>query len=64
MLRRINSVAKKRNIVLTDASKFGQIYPTSFGEIEKISLLITTADAPQDDLDFLRNQGVEVLVSD
>ncbi|MFC1503080.1 DNA-binding transcriptional regulator YciT [Pseudomonadota bacterium] len=52
----------KRNIVLTDASKFGQIYPTSLGRNDQFSVLITNANAPVEDLTFLKEQGVEVIL--
>ena len=52
----------KRNIVLTDASKFGQIFPTSLGESKEISVLVTNKDAPQQDIDALRAQGVEIIL--
>ncbi|GAM76199.1 transcriptional regulatory protein yciT [Vibrio ishigakensis] len=51
---------KRRNIVLTDSSKFGQIYPSTIGSISQISLLLTDESAPKEDLDFLESQGVEV----
>ena len=52
----------KRNIVLTDASKFGQIFATSLGDIKQFSILVTNQDAPQQDLDFIRSQGVQILL--
>ena len=51
----------RRNIVLTDSSKFGQIYPSSIGKTSEISILLTDDAAPKDDIDALKNQGVEVL---
>jgi DeoR/GlpR family transcriptional regulator of sugar metabolism len=52
----------KQNIVMTDASKFGQIFPTSIGDGKQISVLITNKEAPQQDMDFLRAQGVEIFL--
>lgn len=51
----------RRNIVLTDSSKFGQIYPSSIGKTSEISILLTDDAAPKDDIDALKSQGVEVL---
>ncbi|GAM68614.1 transcriptional regulatory protein yciT [Vibrio sp. JCM 19236] len=51
---------KRRNIVLTDSSKFGQIYPSTIGSISQISLLLTDESAPKEDLEFLQSQGIEV----
>ena len=51
----------RRNIVLTDSSKFGQIYPSSIGKTSEISILLTDDSAPMEDIDALKSQGVEVL---
>ncbi|MGR5145982.1 DNA-binding transcriptional regulator YciT [Photobacterium alginatilyticum] len=51
----------RRNIVLTDSSKFGQIYPSSIGKTSEISILLTDDAAPKDDIDVLKSQGVDVL---
>lgn len=51
----------RRNIVLTDSSKFGQIYPSSIGKTSEISILLTDDSAPTEDIETLKNQGVEVL---
>jgi len=53
---------KRRNIVLTDSSKFGQIYPSSIGKTSEISVLLTDEAAPKSDLEQLRKQGVEVVL--
>ncbi|PJC87159.1 DeoR family transcriptional regulator [Vibrio sp. HA2012] len=53
----------KRNIVLSDASKFGQIYSTSIGTIEQFSTLITNEWAPREDIDWLRAKGMEVILN-
>ncbi|MGF1713998.1 DeoR/GlpR family DNA-binding transcription regulator [Photobacterium chitinilyticum] len=51
----------RRNIVLTDSSKFGQIYPSSIGKTSEISILLTDDSAPTEDIETLKKQGVEVL---
>ena len=53
---------KRRNIVLTDSSKFGQIYPSSIGDIKDISVLLTDKAAPKDALEHLANLGVEIIL--
>lgn len=53
---------KRRNIVLTDSSKFGQIFPSTIGSTKQISILLTDNKAEKEDLDFIRKQGVEVVV--
>ncbi|WP_375748538.1 DNA-binding transcriptional regulator YciT [Vibrio sp. HN007] len=53
---------KRRNIVLTDSSKFGQIYPSSIGDVGEISVLLTDESAPKADIEHLKNQGVEVIL--
>lgn len=53
---------KRRNVVLTDSSKFGQIFPSSIGSTEEISVLITDKAAPKDMLEHLKSKGVEVIV--
>ncbi|HCE2218845.1 TPA: DeoR/GlpR transcriptional regulator [Vibrio parahaemolyticus] len=56
-------LAKKRcNIVLTDSSKFGQIYPSSIGKTNEISVLLTDKAAPKSDLEQLKKLGVEVVL--
>jgi len=53
---------QRRNIILTDSSKFGQIYPSTIGNTEQISILLTDKNAQQSDLKFLRNKGVDVIL--
>ncbi|GAL17724.1 transcriptional regulatory protein YciT [Vibrio maritimus] len=53
---------KRRNVVLTDSSKFGQIFPSSIGSTNEISVLITDEAAPLDMLKHLKSKGVEVFV--
>lgn len=52
----------RRNIVLTDSSKFGQIFPSSIGSIQEIAALLTDAGAPKAALDHLQKNGVEVII--
>lgn len=52
----------KRNIVLTDASKFGQIFATSLGDTRQFNILVTNKEVPQQDLDYIRGQGVQVFL--
>ncbi|GAL26057.1 transcriptional regulatory protein YciT [Vibrio variabilis] len=53
---------KRRNVVLTDSSKFGQIFPSSIGSTNEISVLITDESAPREMLEHLKSKGVEVFV--
>lgn len=50
----------RRNIVLTDSSKFGQIFPSTIGRIDQISIVLTDSSAPKVDIDFLKNNGITV----
>ncbi|PSW06569.1 DNA-binding transcriptional regulator YciT [Photobacterium lipolyticum] len=54
----------KRNIVLTDSSKFGQIYSTSLGALDKFSVLVTNSGVPQEDLNWLEQHGVRLELVD
>ncbi|CAG9001400.1 MAG: Glucitol operon repressor [Candidatus Celerinatantimonas neptuna] len=46
---------QKRNIILTDSSKFGSIFPTTIGEtMRDYQMLVTGQDAPEDDIHFLK----------
>ncbi|MBD0788289.1 DeoR/GlpR transcriptional regulator [Vibrio sp. Y2-5] len=53
---------QRRNIILTDSSKFGQIYPSTIGRFDQISILLTDDNASQSDLRFLKQQGIEVIL--
>lgn len=53
---------QRRNIVLTDSSKFGQIFPSSIGKSDQISIVLTDDNANSEQLDSLRNMGVEVIL--
>nr|WP_239502688.1 DeoR/GlpR family DNA-binding transcription regulator [Vibrio astriarenae] len=54
----------RRNIVLTDSSKFGQIYPSTIGKTDNIDILLTDSGVSQFDIEFLKSHYVEVHVSD
>ncbi|WP_117232572.1 DNA-binding transcriptional regulator YciT [Vibrio maerlii] len=54
---------KRRNIVLTDSSKFGQIYPSSIGQPRAISMVLTDESAPNEDIAHLKSMGIEVIVN-
>lgn len=49
-------------VLLADASKFGRRGPVRVANVEQISCLITDDAAPADDLDRLRERGVEVVI--
>lgn len=53
---------QRRNIILTDSSKFGQIYPSTIGRFDQISILLSDNNASQSDLSFLKQQGIEVIL--
>jgi len=53
---------QRRNIILTDSSKFGQIFPSTIGSTEQISILLTDNHAEESDLTFLRRRGVEIIL--
>lgn len=59
-----DAIVKKnrRNIVLTDSSKFGQIYPSSINAHGVISVLLTDNAAPEEDIQYLRSQGIDVIL--
>ncbi|NAW58950.1 MULTISPECIES: DeoR family transcriptional regulator [unclassified Vibrio] len=53
---------KRRNIVLTDSSKFGQIYPSAIGPTSAVSVLLTDDAAPEGDIEYLSQNGVSVIL--
>ena len=57
-----NAILNKnqRNIVLTDSSKFGQIYSTSIGKLQQFSILVTNSDIDPADLDWIRDHGIQI----
>ncbi|UYI50276.1 DNA-binding transcriptional regulator YciT [Vibrio parahaemolyticus] len=50
----------RRNIVLTDSSKFGQIFPSTIGRLEQISIVLTDNSAPKEDINYLKQNGITV----
>ncbi|MFM2483991.1 DeoR family transcriptional regulator [Celerinatantimonas yamalensis] len=53
---------QKRNIILTDASKFGLIFPTTLGgSIDAFDMLVTGKDAPESDIHYLSQQDIELV---
>lgn len=61
-----NAILNKnqRNIVLTDASKFGQIFSTSIGRLDQFSVLVTNKGIDESDLALLRKHHVAVELVD
>ncbi|WP_064604796.1 DeoR/GlpR family DNA-binding transcription regulator [Photobacterium sp. J15] len=57
-----NTILNKnmRNIVLTDSSKFGQIYSTSIGRLNQFSVLVTNNDVDPADLEWIRNHDIQL----
>lgn len=53
---------QRRNIILTDASKFGLIFPSTLGgSIGAFDMLVTSQDAPSADIEFLKKQPIELI---
>ena len=61
-----NAILNKnqRNIVLTDASKFGQIFSTSIGRLDQFSVLVTNKGIDESDLALLHKHHVAVELVD
>ncbi|MGF1784656.1 DeoR/GlpR family DNA-binding transcription regulator [Photobacterium swingsii] len=53
---------QRRNIVLTDSSKFGQIFSSTIGCTSQISILLTDQAASSSDIEYLERQGVAVYL--
>ncbi len=53
----------RRNIVLTDSSKFGQIYPSSIAQPQAISMVLTDESAPDEDILYLKSAGIDVIIN-
>jgi DeoR/GlpR family transcriptional regulator of sugar metabolism len=62
VLRQFIRVAKKA-VVVMDSSKFHRVAQASVAPLGAAHALITDADAPQEQLDILRQRGVEVIVA-
>jgi DeoR family transcriptional regulator of aga operon len=54
--------AARRRVVLADGSKIGQVGLARFAELQEIDLLITDAGADEDEVEALREKGLEVKV--
>ena len=61
-----NAILNKnqRNIVLTDVSKFGQIFSTSIGQLKQFSVLVTNSGIDESHLALLRQHQVSVELVD
>lgn len=51
-------------IAVVDSSKFGQVALATYAPVEKITRIVTDADAPADMVAEFRARGIEVLVAD
>lgn len=51
----------RRCVVLADASKIGRVAFAQICPLERVDVLITDSDAPEEGLEPVRNAGVEVL---
>lgn len=52
--------AARRRVVLADSSKIGKVALAKFADLNEIDLLITDADAAEDDIAAIRAKGLEV----
>jgi DeoR/GlpR family transcriptional regulator of sugar metabolism len=52
--------AARRRVVLADASKIGQVALAKFADLQEIDLLITDDAAPAEEVEALREKGLEV----
>ncbi|WP_108650685.1 DeoR/GlpR family DNA-binding transcription regulator [Dongshaea marina] len=52
----------QRNILLTNSSKFGQIYPANLGAVEQFDTLITDRGIPDRDRQWLEQQQLKMLL--
>ncbi|MBU2704902.1 DeoR/GlpR transcriptional regulator [Zooshikella marina] len=53
---------KQRNIILTDASKFGKICPTTLGKIDDFTTVITNQGIPEVDITWLQSQKLKLIL--
>jgi DeoR family deoxyribose operon repressor len=51
-------------ILVADSSKFGRIHPSHFAELRDFSALVTDAGLPAESADFLRANGIQVLIAE
>lgn len=54
----------KEVIILADGSKFQQSGLASYAALDQVTKLITDSSAPEDELELIRQMGVEVIVVD
>ncbi len=62
-LKRAIAEVSSKVVVVADHKKIGKSFFSSFLEIKRIHTLITGEAAPKDNLDTLRNLGVEVVLA-
>ena len=51
-------------ILVADSSKFGRIHPAHFAELRDFSVLVTDAGLPADSADYVRGNGIELLLAE
>jgi DeoR family deoxyribose operon repressor len=51
-------------ILVTDSSKFGRIHPSYFAELRDFSALVTDAGLPSESAEFIRANGIELLIAE
>ncbi|MFB0974508.1 MAG: DeoR family transcriptional regulator, partial [Tolumonas sp.] len=59
-----NAILNKHQevFVLTDSSKFGRIHPAAIGPTSLIRHVITDKNAPENALQWLKQEGVQVHI--
>ncbi len=56
-------VAMARQVIIViDATKWGQVGAVSFAQLEAVDLIITDAEAPAEQVNYLTGRGVEVVL--
>jgi DeoR family deoxyribose operon repressor len=51
-------------ILVADSSKFGRIHPSHFAELRDFSALVTDASLATESAEFLRANGIELLIAE
>jgi len=51
-------------ILVADSSKFGRIHPSHFAELRDFSTLVTDAVLPAENAEFIRGNGIELLLAE
>ena len=54
----------QKTIVVCDSTKIGKAALIPFSPIERLNVLVTDNFITPDQLDFIRNQGVEVIIAE